>query len=79
MGVRQEVTINDLAEKIRKSANSTSEIRFISYEDAYTKDFEDMQRRVPSIEKIKGLIGWKQKTSLNAILQEVIDYYRVNE
>jgi len=79
IGGTEEVTINDLAEKIRKSANSTSEIRFISYEDAYTKDFEDMQRRVPSIEKIKELIGWTPRTSLNDILEKVNDYYRVNE
>jgi len=79
IGGAEEVTINGLAERIRKLANSTSEIRFISYEDAYTKDFEDMQRRVPSIEKIKELIGWTPRTSLNDILEKVNDYYRVNE
>ena len=79
IGGVEEITMKNLAERVKKLTCSTSEIKLIPYDEAYTKDFEDMQRRVPSIEKIKGLIGWKQKTSLNAILQEVIDYYRVNE
>ena len=79
IGGVEEITMKNLAERVKKLTCSTSEIKLIPYVEAYTKDFEDMQRRVPSIEKIKGLIGWKQKTSLNAILQEVIDYYRVNE
>ena len=79
IGGVEEITMKNLAERVKKLTCSTSEIKLIPYDEAYTRDFEDMQRRVPSIEKIKGLIGWKQKTSLNAILQEVIDYYRVNE
>jgi len=79
IGGVEEITMKNLAERVKKLTCSTSEIELIPYDEAYTKDFEDMQRRVPSIEKIKGLIGWKQKTSLSAILQEVIDYYRMNE
>jgi len=79
IGGTEEITIKDLAERVKKLTCSASEIKFIPYDEAYTKDFEDMQRRVPSIEKIKGLVGWKQETSLNDILGGIIGYYRVNE
>ncbi len=52
---------------------STSTIDIISYEKAFEKDFEDMQRRVPGIEKIKGAIGFEPQTDLDAILSKVID------
>lgn len=79
IGGAEEIAIKNLAERVKKLTCSTSEIKFIPYDEAYTKDFEDMQRRVPSVEKIKGLIGWKSKVSLNDILGKVIEYYRVNE
>jgi len=79
IGGTEEIAIKDLAERVKKLTCSASEIKFIPYDEAYTKDFEDMQRRVPSIEKIKGLVGWKQETSLNDILGGIIGYYRVNE
>ncbi len=79
IGGAEEITMGNLAERIRKLTNSTSEIKFVPYEDAYTKDFEDMQRRVPSIEKIDKLVNWKPTTSLDNILNQVIDYCRMNE
>jgi UDP-glucose 4-epimerase len=79
IGGAEEITIKDLAEKVKKITCSTSAIKYISYDEAYTKDFEDMQRRVPSIEKVEKLINWKPTTSLDNILEKVIDYYRVNE
>ena len=79
IGGVEEITIGSLAERVKKLSNSSSKIKFIPYEEAYTKDFEDMQRRVPSIEKIEKLINWKPLTNLDDILNKVIDYYRVNE
>jgi UDP-glucose 4-epimerase len=79
IGGAEEITMNDLAKKVKTLSCSTSEIKFISYDEAYTKDFEDMQRRVPSIEKVEKLINWKPTTNLDDILNKVIDYYSANE
>lgn len=76
VGGLEEVSILDLAKKIVAATNSSSEIRLIPYDEAFGKDFEDMQRRVPSIEKINGLIGFDPKTPLDAILSKVINYAR---
>jgi UDP-glucose 4-epimerase len=79
IGGAEEITIGDLAKKVRELTCSTSEIKHIPYDEAYTKDFEDMQRRVPSLEKIEKLINWKPTTSLDEILNKVIDYCRENK
>ncbi len=79
IGGSEEITIKTLAEKVKESTDSNSEIKFIPYDEAYTKDFEDMQRRVPSIEKIEKLTGWKPKTGLDDILKKVIEYYQTEE
>jgi UDP-glucose 4-epimerase len=73
VGGMEEVSILELAERIVRLTNSKSDIRFIPYDEAFGKDFEDMQRRVPSIEKIKELIGFDPQTSLDAILTKVIN------
>ncbi|MFQ5685025.1 MAG: GDP-mannose 4,6-dehydratase [Candidatus Scalindua sp.] len=77
IGGAEEITINNLAERVKKLTSSTSEIIFVPYDEAYTKDFEDMQRRVPSIVKVEKLIGWKPTTNLDGILEKVIEYNRV--
>ncbi len=66
-----ETTINELAAKIIKQTNSTSTIKFVPYTDAYPAGFEDMQRRVPDISKIKKVIGWKPRHSLDSIIDSV--------
>jgi len=76
IGGAEEITMKDLAEKVKALTCSASTIKFVPYEEAYTKDFEDMQRRVPSIEKIEKLVNWKPTTSLDDILNKVIDYCR---
>lgn len=76
IGGIDEVSIRSLAERIKELTASSSEIKFIPYDEVYTKDFEDMQRRVPSIEKIENLIGWRPTTGLDKILEKVIEYYR---
>ncbi len=76
IGGVEEVSIKYLAQRIKKLTHSRSEIKFIPYDEAFAKDFEDMQRRVPSIEKIKNLIDWRPTTNLDMMLGKVIEYYR---
>jgi len=77
IGGMEEVSIKSLAERIKELTGSTSEVVFIPYESAFTKDFEDMLRRVPSMDKLRQLIGWQPTTTLDDILMSVIEYYRV--
>lgn len=76
VGGTEEISILDLAKKIITATGSKSEIKFISYDKAFGKDFEDMQRRVPSIEKIKKIIGFNPNTNLNEMLEQVIDHIK---
>ena len=76
VGGIEEISILDLGKRIIKKTGSSSDIQLIPYEDAFEKDFEDMQRRVPSIEKIQSLIRFEPKTSLNTILDQVIEFMK---
>ncbi|MBF0118335.1 MAG: GDP-mannose 4,6-dehydratase [Desulfobacterales bacterium] len=76
VGGTEEIMILELAQKIIDKTNSKSQINLIPYEEAFEKDFEDMQRRVPSIEKIKKIINFEPKTSLDKIIDEVISSSR---
>ena len=78
VGGIEEITIMDLAQKIIAATGSASTIQIIPYEEAFEKDFEDMQRRVPSIEKINKLIDFEPETRLEEIIQHVVDYMKVN-
>ena len=73
VGGTEEVTILSLAERIIAATGSSSTIELIPYETAFEKDFEDMQRRVPGIDKIRSVIGFEPKTDLDTILQKTID------
>ncbi len=66
-----ETTIKELASKIIERTKSSSTIKFIPYSDAYPAGFEDMQRRVPEIEKIKKAIGWQPTHTLDSIIDSV--------
>ena len=66
-----ETTIKELAEKIIARTKSTSIITYTPYDQAYTAGYEDMQRRVPNIEKIKGAIGWVPANTLDSIIDDV--------
>jgi UDP-glucose 4-epimerase len=66
-----ETTIKELALKVIKQTQSTSTIKFIPYSDAYPAGFEDMQRRVPDISKIKKAINWEPRHSLESIIDGV--------
>jgi UDP-glucose 4-epimerase len=66
-----ETTIKQLAEKIIESTKSTSAITYTPYDQAYTAGYEDMQRRVPDITKIKNAIGWSPENTLDSIISDV--------
>ena len=76
IGNVQEVTINQLAERVRELTGSKSPIKHIPYDEAYESGFEDMPRRVPDLRKIAGLIGYKPQHNLDDILTQVIAYFR---
>ena len=76
IGSNEEISILELAERVRTRANSRSEIQFIPYEDAYEPGFEDFTRRVPGIEKIKATIGWTPSTALDDTIDQIIAYYK---
>jgi len=71
VGGTGEVTIKQLAEKVIERTQSSSQIKYIPYTDAYPEGFEDMQRRVPDITKIKKSIGWEPTHSLDSIIDSV--------
>src|SRR5690606_19539029 len=72
IGASEEVTIMELAERVRARAGSQSEIRLVPYEEAYETGFEDFRRRVPNLEKIKNTIGWVPTTSLDETIDQII-------
>ena len=76
IGNTQEITINELAELVKKMTGSNSEIIHIPYDRAYEKGFEDMPRRVPDISKIQGLIGYKPSVDLEGMLERIIVSFR---
>ncbi len=76
LGTDSEVSINELAKKAISMTGSTSEIMYIPYSQAYGDGFEDMQRRVPSIEKANRLIGYQPTRTLDDIINDVAEEFR---
>jgi len=74
IGGTEEVSILELASRIKTLTGSKSEIKLISYLEAYPKDFEDMQRRVPSTAKLRNLIDFAPTMGLDAILRDIHAY-----
>ena len=66
-----EISINDLAQKIIAETSSKSEIVHVPYEEAYGDGFEDMERRVPNIELINKLVGWKPQHNLSTMIADI--------
>ena len=71
VGGTGEITINELADTVIKETKSQSSIEFIPYEKAYAPGFEDMQRRVPDISKIKQELNWAPKKNLSQIITDM--------
>jgi len=76
IGNRGEISIRDLAERVKVLAGSESPIRLIPYDEAYEAGFEDMPRRVPDISKLNALIGYEPKVGLDEIIRRVIEHAR---
>jgi UDP-glucose 4-epimerase len=78
IGSSEEVTIMELAQRVKQAAGSASQIIKVPYEQAYAKGFEDMRRRVPDTSKIKQAIDWQATTKLDETIAQMIAYFREN-
>ena len=76
VGNNHQISIMDLAKKVIEFTGSKSEIKKISYSEAYPAGFEDMQRRVPDISKIKNVLGWSPEFGLEQIIRDIADFHR---
>ena len=76
VGTTTEVTMLELAERVRDAAGSRSEIRLVPYSEAYAAGFEDMLRRVPDVSRLERLTGFRPRTSLDEIIRDVVDDQR---
>ena len=75
IGSNQEISIIDLARKVKELTNSESEIVLVPYDEAYEEGFEDMPRRIPDISKVNAQVGFQPEMSLEGILKSVIDFH----
>ena len=78
LGSNEEITISELAERVRQIAGSRSPITSVPYEKAYEAGFEDMRRRIPCLEKIGRFIDYRPKTLLHEIIEKVVEFERSN-
>ena len=78
IGNETELSINELAERVIRLAGSSSKIQKIPYSEAYGDGFEDMRRRVPDLTKVRELIGYRPRISVDEIIEKVITYQRAN-
>jgi UDP-glucose 4-epimerase len=76
IGSSEEISILDLAHRVRDAAESDSEVMLVPYDEAYEPGFEDMPRRVPDLSKIGRVLGWAPTRSLDQILDDVIQSER---
>ena len=76
IGNDEEITIQDLAQEVIELTGSKSVIEKVLYEKAYAPGFEDMQRRVPDISKVKRVVGWTPKLSLDSIITDISNHLK---
>jgi UDP-glucose 4-epimerase len=74
IGSTEEVSMRELAYRVKRAAGSDSEIVLVPYAEAYGEGFEDMHRRIPDIGKIERLLGWRPTASLDDILSDMIEF-----
>ena len=75
IGNGAEISIGELAHKVRAMVGSASPIEYVPYDQVFDDSFEDMPRRVPDIAKIKAYVGYKPTVALDEIIQHVIAYW----
>lgn len=78
IGNNEQITIMDLVKKVIKLTNSHSTVKKIPYEKAYQEGFEDMQKRVPDISKIRRVLGWTPEITLDQIIKDVAAFQSLN-
>jgi len=78
VGSSEEVTIGELAERVKRLAGSRSPIVFVPYEEAYQPGFEDLRRRVPSIAKAERVVGYRPRVPLDETLRRVLEFFRTS-
>jgi len=76
IGNDEEITIQDLAHEVIELTGSKSTIEKVLYEKAYAPGFEDMQRRIPDISKIRRVVGWTPKLSLDSIISDIANHLK---
>ena len=76
IGNTEEITIEDLAHRVKERTGSSSRIEYVPYDLAYEPGFEDMMRRVPAVEKLEALTGFRPRTSLNEIIDRVTAFFQ---
>jgi UDP-glucose 4-epimerase len=79
IGNTEEVTVENLARIVKERTNSSSPIHYVPYEKAYELGFEDMMRRVPCIDKLHSMTGFRPQTNLGDIIDRVTAYFRQKE
>jgi UDP-glucose 4-epimerase len=76
VGNDHEVSISELALRVKEAARSDSDIEFVSYKQAYDENFEDMTRRVPDISKLRNMVGYQPRVLLPEIIERTVEYWR---
>ena len=76
VGNTEEITIEGLAQKVKERTGSSSLIEYVPYDKAYEPGFEDMMRRVPAVEKLQALTGFRPQTPLNEIIDRVAAFFQ---
>ena len=79
IGSTNEITITELAQKVIKLTNSSSEIVYKKHFEVFGDHFEEPQRRVPDISKIKKIVGWQPKQSLDEVILAITNYIKAND
>jgi UDP-glucose 4-epimerase len=78
VGSSEEITIGELAERVKRLAGSRSPLVFVPYEEAYQPGFEDLRRRVPSIAKAERVVGYRPRVPLDETLRRVLEFLRTS-
>ena len=76
IGTDQEISIEGLAHLVKQRTRSKSQLEYVPYDRAYEPGFEDMIRRMPSLEKLQSLAGFRPSTPLTAVIDDVVEYFR---